>query len=161
LTAKLYGRPVALPVADWGERRHTEERTTRRSSVSQDVRAQRIDASTKVNDVLRRHPLTGEVFIQHGPLSVAESGNFYLRYPGETVGEYARRNGADLEALVHQLNAMAEATDLEATGLRPRPSGRGRPPEGPIGYTSAYRELKDSDIETESFVASLLGHGPD
>ena len=129
--------------------------------MSQDASAERIDAGTKVNDALRRHPLTGEVFIQHGPLSVAESGKFYLRYPDETVGEYARRNGADLEALVHQLNAMAEATELEVTGLRPRPSARGRPPEGPIGYTSAYRELKDSDIETESFVASLLVHGPD
>jgi len=129
--------------------------------VSQEVRTHRIDASTKVNDVLRRHPLTGEVFIQHGPLSVAEPGKFYLRYPDETVGEYARRNGADLVALVHQLNAMAEATELEAAGLRPRPSARGRPPEGPIGYTSAYRELKDSNIETESFVASLLAHGPE
>ena len=129
--------------------------------MSQDVRTERIDAATKVNDVLRRHPLTGEVFIQHGPLSVAESGKFYLRYPNETVAEYARRNGADLEALVHQLNAMAEAADLEATGLRPCPSARGRPPEGPIGYTSAYRELKDSDIETESFVANLLVHGLD
>ena len=129
--------------------------------MAQDVRTQKIDASTKVNDVLRRHPLTGEVFIQHGRLSVAESGKFYLRYPDETIGEYARRNGADLEALVHQLNAMAEATELEPTGQRPRPSGRGRPPEGPIGYTSAYRELKDSDIESESFVASLLVHGPE
>ena len=129
--------------------------------MAQDVRTERIDASTKVNAVLRRQPLTGEVFIQHGPLSVAESGTFYLRYPDETVGEYARRNGADLEALVHQLNAMAEATELEPAGLRRRPSGRGRPPEGPIGYTSAYRELKDSDIETESFVASLLVHGPE
>ena len=129
--------------------------------MSQEVRTHRIDASTKVNDVLRRHPRTGEVFIQHGPLSVAEPGQFYLRSPDETVGEYARRNGADLVALVHQLNAMAEATELEAAGLRPRPSARGRPPEGPIGYTSAYRELKDSNIETESFVASLLAHGPE
>ena len=129
--------------------------------MAQDVRTERIDAGTKVNAVLRRHPLTGEVFIQHGPLSVAESGKFYLRYPNETVGEYARRNGADLEALVHQLNAMAEATELEPMGPRPRPSGRGRPPEGPIGYTSAYRELKDSDIETQPFVASLLRHGLD
>jgi len=121
----------------------------------------RIDATTGVNDVLRRHPRTGEVFIQHGPLAVAESGNVYLRYPHQTVSEFAKRNGVDLAALLHQLNTVAEATDLEATGLRPRPTTRGRPPEGPIGYTSAYRELKDSDIETEPFVASLLAHGPD
>jgi hypothetical protein len=37
-----------------------------------DAKASRIDATTKVNDVLRLHPRTGEVFIQHGPLSVAE-----------------------------------------------------------------------------------------
>src|SRR5215510_14089233 len=117
-----------------------------------------IDATMKVNDVLRRHPHAGEVFIQHGPLSVAERGNFYLQYPGQTVGEFARRNGVDLEALLDQLNAVAEAGALEP---KPRPTGRGRPPEGPIGYTVAYRELKDSDVESEPFVASLLAHGPD
>jgi hypothetical protein len=121
--------------------------------------ARSIGATTKVNDVLRQHPRTGEVFIQHGRLSIAEPGNFYLRYPDEKVGEFAQRNGADLEALLDQLNAVAEAPDLEAVG--PQPTGRGRPPEQPIGYTSAYRELKDADIETEPFVASLLKHGPD
>ena len=126
-----------------------------------DAKTSRIDATTKVNDALRRHPRTGEVFIQHGPLSIAEPGNFYLHYPDQTVGEFARRNGVDLEALLDQLNALAEAPDLEAAGLKPRPTGRGRPPEGPIGYTSAYRELGDSDIESEPFVASLLVHGPD
>jgi hypothetical protein len=34
-----------------------------------------------VNDILKRHPLTGEVFIQ--------PGKFYLQYLGRTVGEYA------------------------------------------------------------------------
>ena len=121
----------------------------------------RIDAATKVNDVLRRHPRTGEVFIQHGPLSVAERGNFYLTYPDQTVGEFAQRNGVDVEALLDQLNAEAEATDMERPGAKPRPSGRGRPPDGPIGYTSAYRELNDSEIESEPFVASLLVHGLD
>jgi len=118
----------------------------------------RIDATVKVNDVLRRHPHSGEVFIQHGPLSVAERGNFYLQYPDQTVGELARRNGVDLEALLDQLNAVAEVSALEP---EPRPTGRGRPPEGPIGYTAAYRELEDCDIESEPFVASLLVHGPD
>ena len=122
--------------------------------------AQKIDATAKVNDVLRHYPLTGEVFIQHGPLSLEERGNFYLQYKDETVGEYARRNGVDIDTLLHLLNAVAEATDLGATGARPRPTTRGRPPDGPIGYTSGYRELKDSDVETEPFVASLLAHGP-
>jgi|SRR5215813_8771389 len=127
-------------------------------SGQRNAKTHRIDAATKVNDALRGHPRTGEVFIQHGPLSVAEPGNFYLRYPDQTVGEFARRNGVDLVALLDQLNAMAETAAVEA---KPRPTTRGRPPEGPIGYTSAYRELKDSDIETEPFVASLLAHGPD
>lgn len=122
---------------------------------------QSIAATRQVNDVLRQHPRTGEVFIQHGRLSVAERGNFYLQYPHETVGEFAQRNGVDLEALLHQLNAVAEAMDLEAKGLTHRPTARGRPPEQPIGYTSAYRELRDSDIETQSFVAGLLRRGPD
>jgi len=123
--------------------------------------ARKIDAAAIVNDVLRRYPLTGQVFIQHGPLSLEEPGKFYLQYKDETVGEYARRNGVDLEPLLHQLNAVAEVADVEATGARRRPSARGRPPEGPIGYTSGYRELKDSGVETEPFVASLLDRGLD
>jgi len=120
-----------------------------------------IDASTKVNDVLRRYPATGEVLIQHGPLSVAEAGNFYLKYPDQTVGDYARRNGADLRTLLDQLNAVAEGTDVEPTGSRPRPTERGRPPEGPIGYTLGSGDLSHFDIETEPFVASLLHRGLD
>jgi hypothetical protein len=67
----------------------------------------------------------------------------------------------DLKALLELLNKVAKATDLQASGLRPRPTARGRPPEGPIGYASAYRELKDFDIETEPFVARLLANGLD
>jgi hypothetical protein len=125
------------------------------------MEAGRIDANTKMNDVLRRYPSTGEVFIQRGPLSVAESGKFYLQYPDQTVGEFAQRNGVDIKALLALLNTMAEATSLEARGVSQRPTARGRPPEGPIGYTASYRELKDSDIESEPFVASLLARGPD
>jgi hypothetical protein len=120
-----------------------------------------IGVTTRVNDVLRDHPRTGEIFIQYGRLSVAEPGNLYLQYPHETVGEFAQRNGADREALLHQLNAVAEATELDARGLTPRPTGRGRPPEQPIGYTGAYRDLNDTDIETQPFVASLLSRGPE
>jgi|SRR5262245_1293112 len=119
-----------------------------------------IDATTKVNDVLRRRPLTGEVFIQRGPLGVSEPGKFYVRYPDETVGEYAERNGVDLKALLDVLRAAAEATS-EATRRKPRPTARGRSPEGPIGYTLAYRDVNDFGIEIESVVASQLARGPD
>jgi hypothetical protein len=124
--------------------------------------ARKVDGAANVNDVLRRYPLTGQVFIQHGRLSLEEPGNFYLQYKkDETVGDYARRNGVDLPTLLHLLNAVAEAADVEATGARRRPTARGRPPDGPIGYTSGYQELKDSGVETEPFVASLLDRGLD
>ena len=63
-------------------------------------------------------------------------------------------NAADLKSLLHLLNTAAEATSLEAKGLKPRPTARGRPPDGPIGYTSVYRDPKYCDIETEPVVAS-------
>jgi len=130
-------------------------------TVVREATARKIDGAANVNDVLRRYPLTGQVFIQHGPLSLEEPGNFYLQYKNETVGDYARRNGVDLQTLLDLLNAVAEAADVEATGARRRPTARGRPPDGPIGYTSAYQELKDSGVETEPFVASLVDRGLD
>ena len=126
-----------------------------------DAPREKISAITKVNDVLRRYPLTGEVFIQHGPLGMSEQGKFYLQYPNETVGEYAARNGVDPGALLHVLNAAAEGASLDASRLKLRPTAKGRPPDGPIGYTSAYRDLHDFDIEIESVVASHLARGPD
>jgi len=120
-----------------------------------------IDAATKVNDVLRRYPGAGEVFIQHGPLSVEQPGNFYLQFPDQTVGDYAQRNGANLRALLDQLNAVAAGVAVEPMGPQPQPTERGRPPEGPIGYTLSYRELSHSDIETEHLVAHLLQRGLD
>jgi hypothetical protein len=126
-----------------------------------EAKAGRVDAARKVNDVLQSYPRTGEALIQHGPLGVAAPGKFYLQYPDQTIGEYAERTGVDLTSLLRLLNAAAETTDLEARGLRPRATARGRPPEGPIGYTSAFRELKDFDIETVPVVVSQLAHGPD
>jgi hypothetical protein len=126
-----------------------------------EAKSGRVDAASKVNDVLKCHPRTGEAFIQHGSLGVAAPGKFYLQYPDQTIGEYAERTGVDLTSLLRLLNAAAETTDLEARGPRPRPTARGRPPEGPIGYTSSFRELKDFDIETVPVVVSQLAHGPD
>jgi hypothetical protein len=47
-----------------------------------------------------------------------------------------------------------------AIGARPRAGRRAWPPEGPLGYTGSYVELKNSGIETEPFVANLLARGP-
>ena len=120
----------------------------------------RIDATAKVSEVLRRYPPTGDVFLQHGPLFEAEPGKLYLQYPEQTVGEDAERNNADLQALLQRLNAEAEASERVTAGLRPRATGRRWPPEGPLGYTGSYVELKDSGIETESFVDNLPVRGP-
>jgi len=119
----------------------------------------RIDATAKVSEVLRRYSPTGDVFLQHGPLFEAEPEKLYLQYPDQTVGEYAERNSVDLHALLQRLNAEAEASDRATMGLRPRATGRRWPPEGPLGYTGSYVELKDSGIETEPFVANLLARG--
>jgi hypothetical protein len=120
----------------------------------------RIDATAEVSEVLRRYPPTGDVFLQHGPLFETEPGKLYLQYPEQTVGDYAERNSVDLQALLQRLNAEAEASEHVTAGRRPRATARRWPPEGPLGYTGSYVELKDSGIETESFVASLLARGP-
>jgi hypothetical protein len=120
----------------------------------------KVDATTKVSEVLRRYPRTRDVFHQHGPLFEVEPEKLYLQYPERTVAEYAEGNNLDLAAFLQRLNAEAEAVDL-APGF-PQPAGRRRwPPEGPIGDTGGYVELKDSGIETEPFVAVLLARGPD
>jgi hypothetical protein len=92
--------------------------------------------------------------------SLSVAAKLYLQYPERTVGEYAERNSVDLQALLPRLNAEAEASEHVTAGRRPRATARRWPPEGPLGYTGSYVELKDSGIETEPFVASLLARGP-
>jgi hypothetical protein len=110
-------------------------------------------AAATVNEVLGRYPRTG-------PLFGVEPGKPYRQYPEQTIGEHAERNNLDLETLLQRLNTEAEAVGL-AREFPQSVSPRRRPPEGPIGYTGGYVELKDSGIETEPFVAVLLARGPD
>jgi hypothetical protein len=107
-------------------------------SVLRDAPAGRIDATTKVNEVLRCHPLTGEVLIQHGPLGVTEPGKFYVQYQDQTVGEYAQRNGVGLKALLQLLNTAAEATDLQATGPETA-TDRARPSKSSLSRVEGFR----------------------
>ena len=65
----------------------------------------------------------------------------------------------ELEMRVPHLNAEAKIVEC-VPRRRPRAARRRWPPEGPIGYTGAYVELKDSLVETRPFVASLLARGP-
>ena len=71
----------------------------------------RITAESKVNDVLARHPATAPVFTQGRRLYVDQPHELYARFPGLTVGDFARQNDLDLTAVLVQVNALAESDD--------------------------------------------------
>ncbi|HSB41165.1 MAG TPA: hypothetical protein VLK28_05010, partial [Methylomirabilota bacterium] len=58
----------------------------------------RIGADSKINDVLARHPATAPVFTQGRRLYVDQPRELYARFPGLTVGDFARQNDLDLTA---------------------------------------------------------------
>ena len=66
----------------------------------------RITAASKINDVLARHPGTGPIFTQGRRLYVDQPHELYARFPGLTVGDFARRNEMDPAPLLVQLNAL-------------------------------------------------------
>src|SRR5678816_4881348 len=57
-----------------------------------------ITAESKINDVLARHPATAPVFTQGRRLYVDQLHDLYARFPGLTVGDFARQNSLDLGA---------------------------------------------------------------
>ena len=67
--------------------------------------------------------------------------------------------GEELKALLRDRSAEAE-TVKRAPRRQPRSVRRRWPPEGPIGYTGAYVERKESLVQAEPFVARLLARGP-
>ena len=69
----------------------------------------RITADWPVDEVLRRFPATGPIFLQHGGMLEAGRGQVYPTYPAMTVAEYAARNGVETETLLKALNAEAES----------------------------------------------------
>jgi len=79
----------------------------------------RITADWQVDEVLRRYPATGPIFLQRGRMLQAGPGQVYPTYPPMTVAEYAARNGVEVEALLMALNAEAEARQFAAD--RPLP----------------------------------------
>ena len=121
-----------------------------------------ITAESKVNDVLARHPATAPVFTQ-GRLYVDQPRNLYATFPGLTVGDFARQNDLELDAVLVQLNALAESQDA----AQPRD---GRAAEDAarlghfsltLGYTASYRPREDAAPDRVSVVSVQSAHGPE
>ncbi len=74
----------------------------------------RITGEWQVDEVLRRYPATGPIFLQRGRMLEAGQGQVYPTYPQLTVAEYAARNNVDEQALLKALNAEVEARQFAA-----------------------------------------------
>jgi hypothetical protein len=121
-----------------------------------------ITAEAKINDVLARHPDTAPVFTQGRRLYVDQPRELYARFPGLTVGDFARQNGLDPGPLLAQLNALAES------GAAARASGAHRADESragqfslTLGYTCSHRPREDSTPDSVSVVAVQSARGPE
>ena len=79
----------------------------------------RITADWQVDEVLRRFPATGPIFLQHGRMMEASTGQMYPTYPQMTVADYATRSGMAVDTLLRALNAEVEARQFAAD--RPLP----------------------------------------
>jgi hypothetical protein len=123
----------------------------------------RITAETQVNDVLARYPATAPVFTQGRRLYVDQLHDLYARFPGLTVGDFARQNAMELGPLLTQLNAMAESEDA-ARPTTARAHGGDESPAGhfslALGYTASYRPREDSTPDSVSVVTVQSSRGP-
>ena len=122
--------------------------------------SERITRDSVLSDVLDRFPEAGPILLQHGRMFRAETGRLYAEYSRMTVGEYAALNAIEVEPLLKRLNAAAESQEFGR-----RTSRSSRPPNDPIrrgaalGYTGAYRESGDLDIQ--DVVTAQTTRGPD
>lgn len=123
---------------------------------------ERITADSKINDVLARHPATAPVFTQGRRLYVDQPRELYARFPGLTVGEFARRNGLEVGPVLTQLNALAESEDAARLPAA-RASAEDRPGQFSLtlGYTASYRPREDSAPDSVSVVAVQSSRGPE
>ena len=124
----------------------------------------RIAAESQINDVLARHPSTAPVFTQGGRLYVDQRHELYARFPGLTVGDFARRNDMDLVPLLAQLNALAESEDAaRRPATRARAADEARPGQFSLtlGYTASHRPQEDSAPDSISVVAIQSSRGPE
>jgi hypothetical protein len=124
----------------------------------------RIDAASKVHEVLARYPGIGLLMIEQGALFSAPPGQMSPSYPDLTIEEYAARHALDLQPLVRRLNAEAEALELQASdsaGAHEAKTHAGtRSFDGLIGYTGGYREPASPGLESASVVAVQSARGP-
>lgn len=124
----------------------------------------RITAESKINDVLARHPGTGPIFTQGRRLYVDQPHELYARFPGLTVGDFARRNEMDPAPLLVQLNALAESEDAaHQPATRAQPADDARPGQFSLtlGYTASHRPREDSTPDSVSVVAVQSSRGPE
>jgi hypothetical protein len=124
----------------------------------------RVTADSKVNDVLAGHPATAPVFTQGRRLYVDQPRELYARFPGLTVGDFARQNELDLAAVLVQVNALAESEDAaRELATRAPDAGLARPGQFSLtlGYTASYRPREDSAPDSVSVVAVQSSRGPE
>jgi hypothetical protein len=125
----------------------------------------RITAASKLDDVLARHPGTAPVFTQGRRLYVDQPRELYARFPGLTVGDFARRNDTALAPLLAQLNALAESDDAAARppAARAPATDERRPGQFSLtlGYTASHRPREDSTPDRVSVVAVQSSRGPE
>jgi hypothetical protein len=117
-----------------------------------------ITAESKINDVLARHPGTAPVFTQGRRLYVDQKHDLYARFPGLTVGDFARQNGLELEPILSQLNALAESEDAAWPATEDRRAGQF---SLTLGYTASYRPREDAQPDNVSVVAVQSARGPE
>ncbi|HEX7786693.1 MAG TPA: hypothetical protein VF653_10770 [Methylomirabilota bacterium] len=122
----------------------------------------RITAESKINDVLARHPDTAPVFTQGRRLYVDQKHDLYARFPGLTVGDFARQNDLEIGPILAQLNALAESANAAR-----RPATRATEDRRvgqfslTLGYTASYRPREDSEPDNVSVVSVQSARGPE
>jgi hypothetical protein len=123
-----------------------------------------ITAEFKVNDVLARYPTTAPVFTQGRRLYVDQLHDLYARFPGLTVGDFARQNDLDVGAVLRQVNALAESEDAaRRPATRAHASDEARPGQFSLtlGYTASHRSREDSAPDRVSVVTVQSSRGPE
>lgn len=122
----------------------------------------RITADSKINDVLAQHPGTAPVFTQGRRLYVDQPRELYARFPGLSVGEFARQNGMALEPLLTHLNAIAESQAAAvAAGVHGADETRAGQFSLTLGYTASHRPREDAAPDRVSVVAVQSSRGPE
>jgi hypothetical protein len=118
-----------------------------------------ITADSKINDVLGKHPATAPVITQGRRLYVDQPRELYARFPGLSVGDFARQNGMDLGPLLAQLNALAESEP----GAGPAAAHEARAGQFSLtlGYTCSYRPREDAAPDNVPVVAVQSARGPE